>query len=130
MKIKNTFFQLALVSVLLLGACKNEILEPKIGPTIDPNGVLFKTNVLQIWGSKQQKCTGCHTGASAPAGLKLDSANVYASLTATAGKYINAADPATSEIITKITAGHNNKTYRLGQIDTIKAWVKKGALND
>jgi len=86
-------------------------------------------------------CTACHTGASAPQGLRLDAANSYAMLVNVASnevpslKRVMPGDSANSYIVQKIE-GHAAVGARMplggpyldaNTITLIRQWIDKGA---
>ena len=86
-------------------------------------------------------CTGCHTGAGAPQGLRLDAANSYAMLFNVASnevpslKRVAAGDSANSYIVQKLE-GHAAVGARMplggpyldaNTITLIRQWIDKGA---
>jgi len=89
-------------------------------------------------------CSQCHIGATAPHGLKLDSANAYANLVNVASDEVPTIlrvkpnDPANSYIVQKIegTAAVGQR-MPLGQpaldaatIQMVRTWISEGAQNN
>lgn len=87
-------------------------------------------------------CAQCHSGATAPAGLRLDAANSYTLLVGVASRQqpglqrVRAGDPTNSYLIQKIEgSAASGERMPAGlpplqqiEIDAIRAWVAAGAL--
>ena len=86
-------------------------------------------------------CTACHAGASAPMGLRLDSANAYAmlvnvpSVQVSSLRRVNPGDPANSYLIQKLEGTQAvGSRMPLGgpyldqaEINQVRAWIQAGA---
>jgi len=86
-------------------------------------------------------CTGCHAGASAPVGLRLDAGNSYASLVNFASvevpnlQRVNPGNPDTSYLVQKIqgiasVGGRmplGGPALTQAQIDLVRGWIAAGA---
>src|SRR5262245_29428518 len=87
-------------------------------------------------------CSHCHSGANAPAGLRLDGANSYALLVGTTSverpnlKRVAPGDPNASYIINKLEGGPNIVGERMpaglpalpqADINVIRQWITDGA---
>jgi hypothetical protein len=87
-------------------------------------------------------CAHCHSGANAPAGLRLDAANSYALLVGIASierpnlQRVAPGDPGSSYIINKLEGGPNIVGERMpaglpavpqADIDVIRQWIADGA---
>jgi hypothetical protein len=87
-------------------------------------------------------CSHCHSGANAPAGLRLDGANSYAMLVGTSAverpnlRRVAPGDPANSYLIHKLEGGPNIVGERMpaglpavpqADIDVIRQWIADGA---
>ncbi|HUQ52456.1 MAG TPA: hypothetical protein VM692_09560 [Gammaproteobacteria bacterium] len=87
-------------------------------------------------------CSHCHSGANAPAGLRLDAANSYALLVGTTAverpnsKRVAPGDPNSSYIINKLEGGPNIVGERMpaglpalpqADINVIRQWITDGA---
>lgn len=86
-------------------------------------------------------CTGCHTGANAPQGLRLDAANSYAMLVNVASAEVpsllrvNPGNPNTSYLVQKIQGSAavggrmplGGPALSQAQIDLVRRWISAGA---
>jgi len=109
-----------------------------VPPGLEANFDSIQTNVFD------QFCISCHIGATAPAGLRLDSANSFALLVGVASTQnpalmrVEPSNPGESYLIRKLegTAGTGGQ-MPLGatplpqsDIDVIRQWITDGALQD
>ena len=97
----------------------------------------------QIQPIFNDNCTRCHSGSSAPRGLRLDSANSYANLVNVASsevpslKRVNPGDDANSYLVQKIegtaaVGGRmplNSTPLSAANINLIRRWIAEGASN-
>jgi Bacterial Ig-like domain len=105
------------------------------GTPLQPNFASIQANVFT------PICTACHIGATAPQGLRLDSANSYALLVGVASQEqpslqrVTPGDPSNSYLIKKLegTAGVGGRMPLGGpplaqaDIDVIRQWITDGA---
>jgi len=115
---KKTAFALAIIFISLI-ACEKYIIE---GPE-KPENVSFKDDIIPIF---TKNCVSCHGGGIAP-NLKPESA--YNSLNS--GGYFSTANPASSEIYTKLlnSSSHQSKSTPEEEI-YILTWIEEGAKNN
>ena len=113
---------------------------PPPPPTFGPNFSEIQTNVF----TPTCATSGCHQGAGAPAGLRLDEANSYALLVGVASSQVSslsrvtAGDPDNSYLIQKLegTAASGQQMPLGGTpltqavIDVIRQWITDGAIDD
>lgn len=140
---------LSLATVALLAACggggSGEGLDANGRPLSegeDPSGPLlpnFRSIQSHVF---TPRCTGCHAGATAPRGLRLDATNSYALLVGVSAgevpalKRVAAGDPDNSYLIQKLE-GHASVGARMplggpylddASINVIRQWIKNGAV--
>lgn len=106
------------------------------GGPLEPSFDSIQTNVFDAL------CVGCHIGATAPAGLRLDAANSYGLLVGVASMQqpgllrVDPGDPGASYLIQKLegTAGGgarmplNGTPLPAADVSVIRQWITDGAL--
>jgi len=129
---------------ILLGACTGgdgSSLPPRLPPeSIGPNFSEIQASIIE----PNCATTGCHLGAAAPQGLRLDSANSY-------GMLVGVASSEASSIL-RVAPGNPNNSYLIQKlegtasvgaqmplgapaleqaaIDVIRQWISDGAIDD
>ncbi|MGB5164070.1 MAG: Ig-like domain-containing protein [Woeseiaceae bacterium] len=140
----KTLFALSLFA-LLLTACGGG--NGSSSPPVQPPGTTFGPNFSEIQAnvfSPTCATTGCHFGAGAPQGLRLDEVNSYGLLVGVASMEdpavlrVAAGDPNNSYLIQKLegTASSgarmplNAPALDQSVIDVIRQWITDGAIDD
>ncbi len=130
---------------LLLASCGGG--NGSSSPAVQPPGTTFGPNFSEIQANVfTPTCatTGCHFGAGAPQGLRLDAANSYGLLVGVASGEMSsilrvaAGDPNNSYLIQKLegtasVGGRmplNAPSLARTSIDTIRQWITDGAIDD
>jgi uncharacterized protein (TIGR03118 family) len=130
-------------------AAGNVTTSAAVAVTVANAVVQFSDLYTQIFASAGAgHCANCHTGGGAtlPAALNLSSsANAYAALVDVASiqqptlRRVNSGDPANSYLINKLEGVNIGNTNRMplggpfldqATIDSVKAWIAQGALNN
>lgn len=139
----------AMVALVALAACggggSGEGLDANGRPLSegeDPSGPLlpnFRSIQSHVF---TPRCSGCHAGATAPRGLRLDATNSYVLLVGVASgqvpalKRVAAGDPDNSYLIQKLE-GHAGVGQRMplggpyldaASVNVIRTWIKNGAV--
>jgi hypothetical protein len=140
----KTLFALSLFS-LVASACGGG--DGSSSPPVQPPGATFGPNFSEIQSnvfSPTCATTGCHFGAGAPQGLRLDEVNSYGLLVGVASMEdpavlrVAAGDPNNSYLIQKLegTASSgaqmplNAPALEQSVIDVIRQWITDGAIDD
>lgn len=133
------------LGALLLASCGGG--DGSSSPTAQPPGTTFGPNFSEIQANiftPTCATTGCHFGAGAPQGLRLDEANSYGLLVGIASGEVSsvlrvaAGDPNNSYLIQKLegtasVGGRmplNAPSLDRTSIDTIRQWITDGAIDD
>lgn len=142
--IRLAHFAIALGTLMLVGGCAGN------GEGLDQNGrpltANASTTLVADYESIQANvftpmCVVCHTGASAPYGLRLDANNSYALLVGVASgevptlQRVQAGDPNSSYLIQKLTGDaavgermpYGGPYLPQATIDVIRQWIINGA---
>jgi hypothetical protein len=140
---KGSTVTLALVSVLI-AACSGgdgSGLPPVLPPgAFGPNLSEIQANIL----TPSCATTGCHLGAGAPQGLRLDEANSYGMLVGIASSEepsilrVAPGDPNNSYLIQKLEGSTsvgaqmplNAPPLEQASIDVVRQWITDGAIDD
>jgi hypothetical protein len=119
MKIKH--FASLLAGVLLVGmvSCEYQTIVP-YDVVIPDTPVDFATEIEPIFTTVG--CISCHDGSMV---FSLAAGKAYSNLISR--NLVDITTPANSKILTKIAAGHNNKSFSATQSALILKWVTEGA---
>ncbi len=110
-----------LAGLLMIGmvSCEYQTVVP-FDVVIPDTPVDYVTEIEPIFTSAG--CVACHEGKMM---FSLETGKSYSSLISK--NLVDTANPAASKILTKITAGHNNKSYTATQSGLILKWINEGA---
>lgn len=110
-----------LAGILMIGmvSCEYQTIVP-FDVIIPDTPVDFVTEIEPIFTANG--CVACHDGNMV---YSLQVGKAYSSLITR--KLVDTANPAASKILTKISGGHNNKSYTAAQSGLILKWITEGA---
>jgi len=117
MKKHSIFFILILFS-LFIGGCKYDFVLPEVVPDIDQDEpISFSSQIVPIFA---EKCISCHDAQSPMMGANVAHSQLVP-------KYVNTANPASSEIYTVATSGNHYAKVSATQGALILKWITEGA---
>ena len=133
---KITIISLAALALSIQSCRKDYLYVAPPAPAITTT-VHFATEVYPLFTTSTAKCGNCHDASGSTLDFSVDAPTAYTSLIA--GNYVIPNNAAASQLYVSITTGVTNgimpkpvtsTVFTPTELETIKAWINQGALNN